>query len=156
MKQAAPPTPIAPAAGNRAKVFVSYSRTDTAFAQMLVGALSERGFDAFLDKTDIAPGEPWKERLAGLIAIADTVVFAASPDSIASPICAWELRKYEARKAAHPGRGAPLRDRRCPIGARPTKLGVPCRGRRKGRRTGNAQYRATDRPFLGARAYPSR
>lgn len=93
MKQAAPPTPIAPAAGNRAKVFVSYSRTDTAFAQMLVGALSERGFDAFLDKTDIAPGEPWKERLAGLIAIADTVVFAASPDSIASPICAWELEE---------------------------------------------------------------
>ncbi len=53
------------------------------FAQMLVAALTERGFDAFLDKTDIAPGEPWKERLAGLIAAADTVVFAVSPDSVA-------------------------------------------------------------------------
>ena len=51
---------------------------------MLVGALAERGFDAFLDKTDIAPGEPWKERLAGLIAAADTVVFTVSPDSVAS------------------------------------------------------------------------
>ena len=80
-------------AGNRAKVFVSYSRKDAAFAQMLVGALAERGFDAFLDKTDIAPGEPWKERLAGLIATADTVVFAVSPDSVASNICTWELEE---------------------------------------------------------------
>ena len=41
---------------NRPKVFISYSRKDLAFAQMLVDALGERGFDAFLDKTDIAPG----------------------------------------------------------------------------------------------------
>src|ERR1700676_2914881 len=84
---------VAIPAGSRAKVFVSYSRKDMAFAQMLVGALAERGFDAFLDKTDIAPGEPWKERLAALIATADTVVFAVSPDSIASTICAWELEE---------------------------------------------------------------
>ena len=45
-------------AGNRAKVFVSYSRKDLAFAQTMVDALAERGFDAFLDKKDIAPGEP--------------------------------------------------------------------------------------------------
>lgn len=91
MDQHLPAASVAPAAGNRAKVFVSYSRADSAFAQMLVGALAERGFDAFLDKTDIAPGEPWKERLAGLIAAADTIVFTLSPDSIASTICAWEL-----------------------------------------------------------------
>jgi hypothetical protein len=60
---------------------------------MLVGALAARGFDAFLDKTDIAPGEPWKERLGGLIAAADTVVFAISPDSVASSICTWELEE---------------------------------------------------------------
>ena len=79
--------------GNRAKVFVSYSRKDLAFAQMMVGALAKLGFDAFLDKTDIAPGEPWKERLAGLIATADTVVFTVSPDSVASTICGWELEE---------------------------------------------------------------
>ena len=66
--------------GNRAKVFVSYSRKDLAFAQMMVGALAKLGFDAFLDKMDIAPGEPWKERFAALIATADTVVFTVSPD----------------------------------------------------------------------------
>src|SRR6266436_4327773 len=93
MNQNVPAAPLAAPTGDHAKVFVSYSRKDSAFAQMLVGALAERGFDAFLDKTDIAPGEPWKERLAGLIATADTVVFAVSPDSIASTICAWELEE---------------------------------------------------------------
>src|SRR5580693_10242772 len=86
-------TSVAAPAGDRAKVFVSYSRKDMAFAQMLVGALAARGFDAFLDRTDIAPGEPWRERLAALIAAADTVVFVVSPDSVASEICTWELEE---------------------------------------------------------------
>ncbi len=93
MKQHVPADPVATPAGNRAKVFVLYSRKDLAFAQTLVGALAARGFDAFLDKTDIAPGEPWKERLARLIATADTIVFAVSPDLVASTICAWELEE---------------------------------------------------------------
>jgi hypothetical protein len=93
MNQDLPATPVAAPTGDRAKVFVSYSRKDAGFAQMLVAALAERGFDSFLDKTDIAPGEPWKERLAGLIAAADTVVFTVSPDSVASTICAWELEE---------------------------------------------------------------
>ena len=78
---------------SRPKVFISYSRKDLAFAQTLVDVLAERGFDAFLDKTDIAPGEPWKERLGGLIAAADTVVFVVSPDSVASSVCTWELEE---------------------------------------------------------------
>ena len=93
MNENAPAASVAAPTGDRAKVFVSYSRKDSAFAQLLVGALAERGFDAFLDKTDIAPGEPWKERLAGLIAAADTIVFAVSPDSVGSTICAWELEE---------------------------------------------------------------
>jgi tetratricopeptide (TPR) repeat protein len=91
------PAPVAAASGAKAKVFVSYSRKDLAFAQMLVAALAGRGFDAFLDKTDIAPGEPWQERLAGLIASADTVVLAVSPDSVASNVCSWELEESARR-----------------------------------------------------------
>jgi TIR domain len=93
MNEHVPSAPVAVTTGNRAKVFVSYSRKDLAFAQMLVAALAQRGFDAFLGKTDIAPGEPWKERLASLIATADTVIFSVSPDWIASNICAWELEE---------------------------------------------------------------
>jgi tetratricopeptide (TPR) repeat protein len=82
-----------PSAARQAKVFISYSRKDAAFAQQLVDRLAASGFDAFLDKTDIAPGEPWRERLAGLIAASDTVVFVVSPDAVASEICAWELEE---------------------------------------------------------------
>jgi hypothetical protein len=90
MSEALLASPVA-ADGDRAKVFVSYSRKDTAFARMLVDALTQRGFDPFLDTTDIAPGEPWQERLSGLLAAADTVVFCISPDWVASPVCGWEL-----------------------------------------------------------------
>jgi hypothetical protein len=79
--------------GDRAKVFVSYSRKDVEAAEMLAGALATRGFEAYLDRTDIAPGEPWQERLTGLIAASDTVVFVVSPDSVSSSVCAWEIEE---------------------------------------------------------------
>src|ERR1700744_6627878 len=109
----------APAAAHQAKVFVSYSRKDLAFAQMLVEALAARGFDAFLDKTDIAPGEPWKDRLAALIADADTVLFTVSPDSVASTICAWELTESMTLGK----RILPVAPRRVPDGDVPPALG---------------------------------
>lgn len=93
MNQDVAAPPVSATSGSHAKVFVSYSRKDLAFAQMLVNELAAGGFDAFLDKTDIAPGEPWQERLAGLIAAADTVVFVISPDLVASSVCAWELEE---------------------------------------------------------------
>ena len=45
MNEQVPETTVAAAPGNRAKVFVSYSRKDLAFAQMMVEALAERGFE---------------------------------------------------------------------------------------------------------------
>ena len=56
MNQQVPEASVAAAAGNRAKVFVSYSRKDLAFAQMMVDALAKRGFDAFLDKKGYRAG----------------------------------------------------------------------------------------------------
>jgi hypothetical protein len=78
-------------AGSKLKVFVSYSRKDSAFAEELVPGLELCGFDAYLDREDIAPGEPWEERLGRLIRDADTVVFVISPNSIASKHCEWEV-----------------------------------------------------------------
>ena len=50
------------------KVFISYARRDGgAFAEELVDALDVAGFDAFLDRNDIAAGEDWEKRLEGLI-----------------------------------------------------------------------------------------
>lgn len=75
-------------------VFVSYARADGArFAEELVEGLEAAGFDPFLDRHDIAPGEDWEARLGHLLARADTVVFILTPASVASERCRWEVDK---------------------------------------------------------------
>ena len=67
-----------------ARVFISYSRKDAEKAERLRNALVASGFEAYLDKHDILPGEPWQERLTGLIEAADSVVFLPTPASVRS------------------------------------------------------------------------
>jgi hypothetical protein len=75
------------------KVFVSYSRSDKAFAADLVLGLTACGFEAYIDREDIAAGEAWEQRLQALISEADTIVYVISPESISSKHCGWELEK---------------------------------------------------------------
>jgi hypothetical protein len=77
---------------SRGKVFISYSRSDKAFASDLVLGLTACGFEAYIDREDIAAGEVWEQRLSGLISEADTIVYVLSPDSLGSKQCAWELQ----------------------------------------------------------------
>jgi len=84
-----PPASDQPAA----KVFISYSRKDSAFATQLLTALSDRGFAPYLDTRDIAPGELWQQRLGALILAADAVLFLVSPDSAKSSMCRWEVEE---------------------------------------------------------------
>lgn len=77
----------------RIKVFVSYSRADKAFASDLVLGLAACGFAPYIDRQDIAAGEDWEKRLAGLITEADTVVYVISPDSLKSENCAEEFQQ---------------------------------------------------------------
>ncbi len=86
-------TQHADATETRIKVFISYSRADKAFAGELVLGLAACGFAPYIDRQDIAPGEDWEKRLAGLISEADSIVYIASPDSLASENCALELRQ---------------------------------------------------------------
>ena len=75
-------------AGEKLKVFISYSRRDSAaFADELVAGLEFGGFAPFLDRHDIAAGEDWEARLGGLIAQSDTVVFVVSPEAVKSKQC---------------------------------------------------------------------
>lgn len=75
-------------------VFVSYARADgSGFAEEIVAGLEAAGFDPFLDRHDIAPGEDWEARLGHLLARADTVVFVLTPASVASERCRWEVDK---------------------------------------------------------------
>src|SRR5262245_16352613 len=79
-------------AGEKLKVFVSYSRKDSAeFADELVAGLEYGGFAPFLDRHDIAAGEDWEARLGGLIAKSDTVVFVVWPEAVKSERCVWEV-----------------------------------------------------------------
>jgi formylglycine-generating enzyme required for sulfatase activity len=81
-----------PGAGEKLKVFISYSRRDsTDFADELVAGLAYGGFAPFLDRHDIAAGEAWEARLSGLIEQSDTVVFVVSPESVKSERCTWEV-----------------------------------------------------------------
>src|SRR5262245_15240427 len=81
-------------AGEKLKVFISYSRKDSAeFVDDLVVGLEDRGFAPILDRHDIKPGEPWEARLGGLIEESDTVVFVVSPEAVKSERCVWEVDK---------------------------------------------------------------
>src|SRR5215467_2693714 len=83
-----------PGAGEKLKVFISYSRRDSAaFADELVAGLEVAGFAPFLDRHDIAAGEDWEARLGGLIREADTVVYVISPEAVKSERCGWEVDK---------------------------------------------------------------
>src|ERR1700730_7887564 len=66
----------------RAKVFISYSRKDVAFADRLEAALKARGFEPRIDRTDIYAFEEWWKRVEVLITRADTIVFVLSPDAV--------------------------------------------------------------------------
>src|SRR5262245_6808429 len=96
------PDDIAPHQASRAdspdrgklRVFISYSREDSEFADQLDAALSDVcGFECVLDRHSISGGEDWKRRLGNLIREADTVVFVQSPTSARSEICAWEVEE---------------------------------------------------------------
>ncbi len=56
----------------RAKVFISYSRKHSAFAERLLASLSQASFMPLIDRKSILPGEAWKERLGRLVLECDT------------------------------------------------------------------------------------
>jgi hypothetical protein len=86
------PDEPAPETGqSKAKVFISYSRKDIAFADRLEAALKVRGFEPLIDRTDIYAFEQWWERIEALIARADSIVFVLSPDAVASEVALREV-----------------------------------------------------------------
>jgi WD40 repeat protein len=75
----------------KSRIFISYSRKDSAFADRLEAALKARGFDTLIDRAEIYALEDWWKRIEALIARADAVVFVLSPDAVASDICQKEV-----------------------------------------------------------------
>jgi WD40 repeat protein len=63
-------------------VFVSYSRSDIAFARLLHEALQEHDFDTWIDWQDIPHSVDWLEEVYKAIEEADTFLFIISNDSL--------------------------------------------------------------------------
>ena len=76
---------------SKAKVFISYSRKDRAFADRLEAALKARGFEPLIDRAEIYAFEEWWKRIEALIVRADTVVFVLSPDLVSSEVALKEV-----------------------------------------------------------------
>ena len=74
-----------------AKVFISYSRKDMAFADRIEAALRARAFEPLIDRAEIYAFEDWWKRVEALILKADTIVFVLSPDAVGSEICQKEV-----------------------------------------------------------------
>lgn len=91
------PSDVDQAPDSATKVFVSYSRQDSAFVDQLTDALqAEDDIHVFRDTSDILPSEEWWSRLAHLIEEADTVVFCLSERSLLSDVCKREVEHAEA------------------------------------------------------------
>jgi hypothetical protein len=102
----------------KARIFISYSRKDMAFADRLETALKARGFDTLIDRTEIYAFEDWWKRIEALIGRADTVVFVLSPDAVSSDVALKEV----AHAASINKRFAPIVCRRVDDGAIPEAL----------------------------------
>lgn len=79
------------------RIFVSYSRRDSAAADTIVAALEARGFEVMIDRRDLPFGEEWQKELAEFIRISDTVIWLVSKHSVLSEWVNWELDEVKAR-----------------------------------------------------------
>jgi hypothetical protein len=104
--------------GSIARIFISYSRKDMAFADRLEAALKARGFEPLIDRNEIYAFEEWWQRIETLISGADTVVFVLSPDAVASDVALKEVTYA----ASLNKRFAPIVCRRVPDAATPEAL----------------------------------
>src|SRR6266478_970168 len=83
----------------KAKVFISYSRKDMAFADQLEAALKARGIEPLIDRSEIYAFEDWWKRIEALIVQADTIVMVLSPTRFL-PRCARRRSRSRLRSTS--------------------------------------------------------
>lgn len=75
-----------------AKLFVSYSRKDSAAARKLIEAFKTQiGHEVWVDWESIPPAVDWLEQIFRGIESSDAFIFMISPDSVVSEVCNVEL-----------------------------------------------------------------
>jgi len=78
-----------------AKIFVSYSRKDSATARKIIQALKDMGQDVWVDWEDIPPAADWLQQIFHGIENSEAFIFLVSPDSAASEVCKVEVGHAE-------------------------------------------------------------
>ena len=85
------------------QVFLSYARSDEAFAKSLSAELSKHGISVWLDEEQILPGENLHQRIAEALAKSNAMVVLISPEAMNSQFVRSEIEyalgnpKYEGR-----------------------------------------------------------
>jgi hypothetical protein len=74
-------------------VFISYSRQEVPFVDILLEELEERGIQTWLDYRSLIPGRPWLEQIVAGIDGADVLLLIVSKASMASKNVELEYRR---------------------------------------------------------------
>ena len=76
--------------------FISYSRKDAAFVQMLVSSLRRQGFEYWFDMEHIQPGDLWRRVLHEAVTNAARMIVVISDHSMASDevMAEWDYALY--------------------------------------------------------------
>lgn len=77
-----------------ARIFISYSRRDEAFARQLARSLSELGADIWIDVADIPAGMKWSRAIQQGLDLCEVMIVIISPDSMASSNVEDEWQYY--------------------------------------------------------------
>ena len=72
------------------RLFISYSHQDRSIVEDVVALLRKGGHEPWFDEKLVA-GQDWKHKLEQEIGQSDAIVFMASPRSVQSEWCMWEL-----------------------------------------------------------------
>ncbi|MCU0499189.1 MAG: TIR domain-containing protein [Anaerolineae bacterium] len=67
-----------------ARIFISYSRKDAAFARQIATSLSDAGADVWIDVEDIPAGMKWSTAIQHGLRHCEVMIVILSPDSMAS------------------------------------------------------------------------
>ncbi len=79
------------------KIFVSYARSDAAFADRIVTALEKSGLDVWIDRREVGLGDSFVEAINGALEDASYLLLLVSPASLASH---WVTREWASSLAS--------------------------------------------------------
>lgn len=92
-------------------VFISYSRKDSEFVDLINRLLESKGYDTWLDRSDISVGSQWDNSVQQAIEERSHTIVILSPDSVASENVAdeWNFAREKGKNII------PLYHRQCDV-----------------------------------------